>query len=178
MRYQILPYTRLENGEYSLPDVVLAKVWSQLNEEGRAEVVFYEGGVKSLKDWFEYIKRPSNYFVFVVDSERKRVVFAAWLNKLSGHIAYSHFFGLGPYNPEMGRAVIRYWKSMGLPLLLIGIIPESNDPAIKLAQNLGYKKAGAIPRFCHLVDEGAYAPGVALYFDVLEEQPWEKKAIV
>ncbi len=178
MRYQVLPFAQLENGEYSLPDIVLAKVWLQLNEEGRAQTVFYEGGMKTLADWFEYVKRPSNYFVFIVDAEKKRIVFGAWLNKISGHIAYSHFFGLGTYSPDMGRMVIRYWKSMGLPLILIGIIPESNDPAIRLAQNLGYKKVGTISRFCYLVDEGVFEPGVALYMDILEEQSWEKKAAV
>lgn len=164
MRYQLWPYVCYEDDKFSIPDEMLAEIYRDLVESGRAGIVFYSGGISTQKDFINYLKDPKNHFVFVVDTETRQFVFMAWLNSIQGHTAYSHFSGLGnaPYRPEMGQLVIDYWGSTGVPAVLVGVIPETNKTAIKLAMNLGYEKAGIIPELCEL--HNARVGGAILYY--------------
>ena len=166
MRYQLWPFVRYEDDKYSIPDAMLAEIYRDLVESGRAGIVFYMGGIVTHKDFIDYLKDPKNHFVFVVDTETRKFVFMAWLNNIQGHTAYCHFSGLGdaPYRPETGRLVVDYWGSTGVPAVLVGVIPETNRAAIKLGMNLGFERAGTIPMLCGLNQEKTRVGGVILYY--------------
>lgn len=167
-KYQLWPFIKLDEGGYSIPDTLLYGIYKDLYESGKLGVVFYDGGVDSFEEFLKYLKNGKNHFVFVVNAETKSFVFMGWLNGVQGHIAYSHFSGIGShtYKPEIGRKVLEYWAATGVPAVLIGIISSANDTAIRLAMNLGYKKVGEIPGLCHMKYHYKYVGGVVLYYSI------------
>lgn len=165
-RYQLLRFFDMGEGVFSVPDVMLQNIWRRLCNENKAAKVFYSGHVKNEDDWMKFVKRPSNYVVFVIDTKKLQPVAAGWLNNITDHVALSHFFVLGSYRRKMGELVIQYWKTLSNPLVFMGYTPEPYDKAIKLAKILGYKTVGTVPNYCHLIYENKYVPAVVSYLDI------------
>ncbi len=166
-KYQLWPFIKLENGDWSIPDKLLQGIWESIVAQGKNDIVFYDVAINTWEDWERFIKTPSNHFVFVVDSEAKEFCFGAWLNNLHGHIAHGHFVGIAPYRQAMGRTVLDYWANMGMPLLILGIMPVWNKLAIRMAMSLGFKKSGIIPRYCYRGKTKDYSDGIITYYDTV-----------
>ena len=135
-KYQLWPFVLLENGTWSIPDKLLQQIWESITRREKNEIVFYDVPVKTFEEWGKFLKTPANHCTFVVDAERKEFCFMAWLNNIHGHVADGHFIGITPYKPAMGKLVLKYWSQMGLPLLIIGIMPAWNSIAIRMALSL------------------------------------------
>ena len=165
-RYQLWPYVKLDDEQWSIPDKLLEQIYQELVSEQRDKIVFYGGGIDNFEQFIKYLKTKHNHFVFVVDAEEKKFVFIAWLNNIQARSAFCHFFAMGKYTyrKEIGELVIQYWKSTNVPIVLIGIIPEINKTAIKLAKELGFVELGTIPCLCNIFYEERVAGGTVLYY--------------
>ena len=170
-KYFVWPFTKLPDGSYTMPDDFLYAIWRQLVIDGNAHRVFYDGAVKTAEDFARYMKLPVNYPVFVMDAERQRVVFAAWLNGVSENAAYAHFFGLGrgSYQPEMSNMITEYWDKMNFFSVILGVLPEQNRKAIHVATDCGFQILGTVPGLC-LKAGGEVEPGTILYRPMMHKK--------
>lgn len=115
-------------------------------------LVFYDGQVVNPEGFMAVMKKPANVPVFFFrDTEPLGV---AWLNGLSGGIAFAHFCGLKAAlgsTQKIGRLALNYWMSFartdGGPLLsvILGITPDNNRLAVSFIRRIGFHPLGVIP---------------------------------
>lgn len=162
-RYKIWPYAKdPETGEWSIPDTVMLGVWHEMVKDGRNKTVFYSGGMASPQEWMQWVQSEFNYPLLVIDTREKKIVFVAWFNSVVDRICFAHFCGIGKgtYRPEIVDLVMEYWSAFTAPdgstyfRCILGMIPETNEKAIKLAERGGFVFIGTIPGICLLAHEG------------------------
>jgi len=165
-KYQLWPFVAMENNFYSIPDAMLYKVYMDLIETGKLSVTFYSGGVVSYQDFLDYVKNPRNHFIFVIDAEKKQIIFCAWINNIEHKTAFCHFTSIGNsvYRNEIGELILDYWKSINVLTVLVGIVPVINKTAIKLAEYLGFVPLGVIPKLCYMENKQQSVGGMILYY--------------
>jgi hypothetical protein len=169
MRYLIYPYVK-EGEEYTLSDDVMRLVWYRMVAEKKAQVTFYDGGIRTEGDFLAWMKDPQNLPLIVIDGEHKSICMLAWLNNIKDGIAMCHFCVLGPYRKGLGQAVMNYWSSWkddtGQPLLktIIGITPEVYHTALKMIKHVGFTLVGIVPNFCKLAYENIRVGGMVSYY--------------
>lgn len=165
----VVPYVEI-NGQRTIPDDVVRKVFWKLKDDGTLKVVFYEGLVKSEDDLLKLLKNPHNYpcFVFVNDDLRG----LAWFNDLHDGYATAHFCvfkeSWGRESLEMGKKVLDYWWSFPKgdgPLLdlLLGVTPSKYSHALRFVSQLGFKAIGEVPRILHDAYENKRVNAVLSY---------------
>lgn len=169
-RFEPWPLVQID-GEWSIPDEILRLVWYKMQKEDKVKAVWYDGGVTSEEEWFEFIKSPVNYPVLIIDKERQEVVMLAWLNGLRDGTAQCHFCILGPYRRGVEKVVMEYWSGWPdgnggrLLKVLIGITPESYDTTLKLVRMAGFTTLETrIPNMCNLIYEGRRVSAVISYY--------------
>jgi len=91
--FQVFPLVRLEDGNFNLPDEYLAWVWHCICREEKMQHLFYDGTVKDLQGWLNFIKTPSNLVYFAVNGAEP--VHVAWLNNLGDGTAWVHHCAIG-----------------------------------------------------------------------------------
>jgi hypothetical protein len=171
MSYQVWPYAQLSDGEWSIPEDILAYTWSELYEHGKVEKVFWAGGVRSFSEFVKFLRLPENHPLFLVEETGGLPVAICWLNGVEGNHALAHFCVLGPFEVSMGHKVLEYWGSFKngngrkVVEVLLGFIPETNIPAIKTVQKIGFKVLGTIPKLCDLPFEHRQVGGTVVYYD-------------
>lgn len=165
MKYVYWPFIKLDTG-YSIPDKLLLDIWNDIVAEGRNKIAFYGGGIETFKDFIAYLTKPTNHFVFIADTEKKKIVFMAWMNNIQGKTAFVHFCGIGhgTYRHAIGRLVLDYWERMNIFDVVMATIPETNTTALKLIKPLGFVEIGTIPMLCHLHYENKTVGGVVSYY--------------
>lgn len=149
----LLPYVQLD-GVYTVPDEVIVSVFYKMVSDKTAEIVFYEGTIRSPEDFLKTLKSPSVLPVFVLVEGKLQAV--AWINDLKFNHATAHFCvfreAWGKYSRDMGREVLRYWfsfkKDEGSPLfdLILGVTPAEYKFALKFVSDLGFKIVGEVPK--------------------------------
>jgi hypothetical protein len=177
---QIYPYVPLDNGAWSIPDSAMAAVWEQLEAEGKAEQLFYDGTVRDVPGWLEFIKRPQVFLLVVADPEAKRPVHVAWLKDVYDGVAWAHHCSLGRYHRGTWGAVLDYWRGFQPLRLLLGLTPASNERAVKFLKKIcGFTVVGTIPEICNLAYEGRRVDGIVSYYQLRkEDESWaEAKAV-
>lgn len=152
-RYALWPCAFVD-GQFSVPDEVLVCLWREMEATGKHKGLFYNGGVTDEVGWIDWLKSPANYPVLVIDSRRNSIVAVGWLNNTLDGAALAHFCILGLPFPEIGKAVLGYWSSVGVLKVLVGFTPETNTMAIKYAEHIGFNRSGYIPQMCNMVYEG------------------------
>ena len=153
--------------EDNVPDIVLINVWNQMVKEGRDMAFFYSGAVVNYEQFEQFVRKPDNYVVFIIDSRSKEFVMMAVLNAAHHEIANGHFCPLGPYKRGVGEAVINFWKT--LPLRVVwGTTPVTHGRAVKLVQLLGFTTIGVIPGICYNAKENAWVGGHISYLELKE----------
>jgi len=123
-KYELLPYVKLDNDEYSIPDALIAFVYNKIIENNKIDIIFYNRSIMTCEEFINYCKKPDNHFSFVVDTKKLQIVFVGWLNNIVDDAASIHFFCIDTYRPAMAQKILEFWKKMGL--LLMGTVPESN----------------------------------------------------
>lgn len=141
-------------------------------EEDTFRTVFYDGPIQDEDSFLAMLQSPSNAPVFAFRGDQ--IIGFAWLNGFSGSHAFGHFCFLkqawGDAALEAGRMILEYWLSFpkedGSPLLqvLIGSVPVTNTLAIAFVHNLGFKRAGSIPKMLHNIHTGEDVSAVILYY--------------
>lgn len=141
--------------------VGLRSLWSRLVEERLVEVVFHDGGVRSLDDFCSLLA-PERAWLYRMDAEGVPVGFF-WCNGFGGRSAQVHFcfFRSGmPLARDAGRTALRFLLVAAdgrreAPLMtLVGGTPAPYRHALRLAYDLGFSRLGVVPQGARL------APGV------------------
>jgi hypothetical protein len=156
---------------WTLDDDVLLSIANTVCREGKLSTVFLEGGIRTPEDVVEMFKRPSNLPVFAFRGTEP--LGFGWLNGISHNRAFAHFCML---NAAHGRAAFRtmklffsYWMGMrsgGEPIFdtLLGVVPETNERAIRFVERCGCVRVGVIPQMMRDVYSGEPVSAVVLYY--------------
>ena len=163
----VVPLVRA-NGNPNIQAEAFVVIWHKIIEEGKLGHLFYDGTVKNLKDWLDYIYNPANHVALVVD-DSGRVYHIAWLNKFSHRNGFLHHCAIGKFNRKSWPLLKKFWADMrdpdGDPVVntLLGVTPITNSKALKLVRLLGWEILGEIPGICYIDSRDIYVPGVISY---------------
>ena len=171
MRYQVFPLI-MEHGQMNIPDEVLASIWAQMVTENKAQKVFYNGYITSVYDFITFLKTGGVLPILIADNETKSFVHIAWISDYGGGHACLHHCSLGKFKRGAGKAILRFYELFKDPetggaafQVLIGITPENNDPAVRVARLMGFKMlTPAVPMLCHDVYADKRVGGVISYY--------------
>lgn len=165
-KFEIFPYINV-NGEWTIPDNVMAGVWGQIVKEDKAKHLFYDGTIKSEFDFIEFLRRPGTFPVLVVD-DKKQVVHIAWLKDCFEIGAWAHHCSVGPYQRGAWETVRDYWKKYFTNLkLLLGMTPKTNDKAVKFLKKIcKFTVVGEVPHLCNMAYDGERVPGIFSYYEL------------
>lgn len=168
MKLKPWPYVKFNN-EWSIPDEVLAFVWSRIEENGKIEELFYEGGMRTPSEFIEFFRNPDKFLVLGVNTETKEIKAFGFLSGFDTNKAYAHFSFINGYVPGVGEMIIDFWRKMesenGERFLdvLIGITPESYTTVLKIIQKWGFNIVGTIPMICNMNYKNKKEGGVISY---------------
>lgn len=147
----VIPYVRLSDGEWTIPDDAILAFYHQLQAEHTAQNI--SGNV---------IHTPAQFLSFMQSGQVFPVIMAhdgeigggAWLSHVGKASAWVHVAFLrwahGPLAERMAAAAFEYWDAMqqnGEPVLkvLLGSTPASFRPAVSFARRLGFTILGEVP---------------------------------
>lgn len=167
MRYQVFPYA-----DGNIPDEVFAAIWKQMVDENKAQKVFYNGYVVSAFDFVNFMKNGGVLPIIVFDNEAQVPCHIAWISDYGDGHACLHHCSLGQFKRGSGKAILRYYETFrnpdtGEPTFetMIGITPENNEPAVRVARLMGFKMLSpTIPALCNDVYAGGKVNGVISYY--------------
>ena len=147
----LVPYAKV-NGEWSLPDEFILSLAYQMREEGTFTSVFYNGEITSPEAVLALMQRPTNLPVFAFTGSEPTAM--AWLNGISGGIAFAHFCTFAAAKGrtvEIGQRVVSFWEVNFKPIrAILGLTPANNKLALRYIKSLGFTVIGTIPKL--LVD--------------------------
>lgn len=167
------PLVKTEEGDLSIPQEYMVQVWLQIVKERKQDLLFYDGAVKNLQDWINYIYHPLNHVVLIADNSGIPY-HIAWINKFYQGHAFLHHCALGKYNRRSWPLIRDYWAGMKddqgnkLIKVLLGVTPATNKPATRLVDLLGWTIIGYVPYLCYLAAEKRHVAGMVSYY-VLDE---------
>ncbi|BBD08757.1 hypothetical protein [Desulfovibrio ferrophilus] len=131
----------------------LCPLWEQLEREGSARSLFYDGSMNTAEDFARFAQAPQRLLYAVFVSGTPAALF--WLDGWSGRAAFIHFVVFRRAYGSTARVIGRYvtgWllrakRKGGLPLVqtLIGLTPETNPLAIRFVRDIGFRVLGRIP---------------------------------
>lgn len=153
------------DGIPTMRDSQIETLFHLMERDGTRKLVFYDGSIKTSKDFLAYMKSPQN--VLLVAYEGEAPLAFGWLNHFEQNTAQAHFCFFAEtwdgLSIEIGKALIG--KSLGFFNLdmLIGHVPQWNTAAVKFAIKCGAKLLGDLPY--GVVDEdGQSHPMTILYY--------------
>lgn len=139
-------------GTVTLTGDMLAALWFRLVEEGIADSLFYDGGVRGVGDFTDFMAASSVYCYAVYDGEAPLAL--TWLNNFAGRTAMMHFAvfkaGLG-MKSVLGRYVVQFLlhgkDAEGGYCLdsLYGLTPQSYVHVLRFIRRLGFRQLGVLP---------------------------------
>jgi len=148
----LIPYVEV-NGTRTVSDEIILQTYEKMAEDGTDNTVFCDGAVTDKEEFLDYLKDPNNLFIFAL---YKGVISGVgWINSLKRNHAYVHFVLFketwGKTSLEIGWKAIDYWFSIpgeDGPLfdVLLGVIPKTNEKALKYIEKIGFQKGGEIPQ--------------------------------
>jgi len=161
-----------KDGRQRVSDEVLGDVWRRVVEEGKVETTFYAGGVNTPAEFLAFLRQPHVVASLACARTDGHPLALGWLTHAGDHSAFAHFCVIGPFRRSAGEAMVSHWKDFtdatGAPLvdMLLGITPEINTGALRLARIIGFKTVGTIPRYCHCAYAGVRCGGVLSCLDL------------
>lgn len=145
----LLPYYT-NNGEPSISDADVKKLYNKMVKDGTAGTVFSDGTIKTADDFLDSMKTTCRLYV-VVD---KTPIAVVWLNRFEGKTARFHFCAFqeiwGNRAIEAGKFVYREildfkYQSEYVYDALVGYLPKNNEHAVKYMEKLGVQVIGELP---------------------------------
>lgn len=164
-RYAVIPVMRTDEG-YTISDMTLEYIWEKIVEEKKDTTVFYNGAIANIGEFVAFMRREDVYPIVVYDVDDKMFTGIAWINNLNEGTAQAHFCTFNNGEPIlMGHEVLNYWEQFPKDLLgvVVGIIPNTNEKAIRFAKQIGFTVIGEIPNYCNTVYLDSRTPGVVMY---------------
>lgn len=164
MTFTLLPYV-FHNGQYTVNDWDLVKVWQTLEKDNLAKIIWWRGTVQNAIEFCAFCKTPTNFITFILD-DKGAIRGAAWLNNIAQHTAYAHWLIIGkPSRAHItaGHEILDMWAQMGFKVIF-GLIPISNVPGQNMLRLLDFTSMEPIPFMCHMVHrDGAKEAGILSY---------------
>ncbi len=156
--------------------------YTVLEREGSTRRMFMDGTVRSAEEFESDLFRPGSLPFLVLYDEQPCGV--SWLNTLEGRAARGHYAVFRRYwgrktSIAIGRGIFEHYLGLrdGCGYLfdvVIGIAPESNPLAWKLALHCGAKKQCVLPHFAYDASTGKTEDAVLTTTtrESLEESRW------
>ena len=172
MRYMVFPLIQ-EHGQWNIKDEVLSDVWNQMVAEKRAHKVFYNGYITSVFDFINFLKTGGVLPILIGNNETKKLCHIAWISDYGGGHACLHHCALGQFKRGAAQTILEYYSQFKDPTTgcllfetLIGITPENNEAAIRVAKLMGFKLLSPpVPKLCNDVYTGKQVGGVISYYE-------------
>ena len=157
----LIPYCE-RDGQRTLPDSYMQRLWERMVTTGVVQWLFYDGLVRTQEAFLGLMKNPTlTVLIVALKGAPEAPIGFCWLNNWENGSAEIHFTGLRspsagrPADPVFGRFVLSRLfalrDSQGQPLLdvIIAQTPAWNWPALKYITRCGMQPCGEIP-------DGAY----------------------
>lgn len=127
----------------------MERLWIAMRNDGLDGVTFYDGGVRTMQDFTEFMSAPANHvYAAYLDGEPAAIW---WLNGFSGQTAMLHFCVLRHAWDDavnIGRIVcahmLKHYSA------LYGVTPKPFRHALRLARRIGFVRQCVIPGACRL----------------------------
>src|SRR5512135_3042970 len=136
-RFAIYPIVSLGNGDYSISDETLVAIFEKIVEEKKLEQLFYDGSIRDIQGWLNFIKRRDVFPIIVWDVKAKKIVHIAWLKDVFDCCAWFHHCAIGPYQRGVWEASLEHWRKICNLKLLLGLTPKTNLKAVKILKKIG-----------------------------------------
>lgn len=147
---------------------LLGVAWRQIEKDGARESLFYDGTIKTEREFFAETLRPGT-LPFIVLGGAEIAAFC-WINGITSRMGRTHFFISRKFRGRklrepIGRNFFRYIlarKDAAGHLFdcLYGITPVSNPLAWRAALACGWERRGEIPNACYIARRGESEAGV------------------
>jgi hypothetical protein len=169
-KFTIYPLVPIGDGKHSISDETLIYIWKRIEQEGKVEQLFYDGSVKNIQEWLNFIKQPAMFPIIIWDNINNQIVHVAWLKDAFDCSAWIHHCAIGNYRRGVWEANLDHWKKFNSLKLLLGLTPKSNEKAIKILKKIcKFKIVGEIPFVCNMFYEGKRVSGILSYYDLTEK---------
>lgn len=149
---KLLPYSAID-GIATFPDSFIRGLFGRMQEEGLADIVFYDGEATNADDFLRIMKFQSN--MLTVIEFQGEIAGLYWLNNFEQRKAEFHFCffenlrgGSALQAGEKIRSALFSMKDKdGEPLfdLFYGLTEVENKPAQKWCERMGFEFLGILP---------------------------------
>lgn len=166
---KLVPYVEID-GEWTIPDRLMAALWQKTANDRLHEVTFYDGSILNADQFLAYMKSDKTLPVVALDETGPHGF--AWLTEINGNRAFAHFCMMrdswGKSAKMIAEQILNYWWMLSgekgpVLKLIMGLTPEQNKPALRFIQKLGFTLVGSIPQMCRM--PGGAVPGVLSYIE-------------
>lgn len=158
--FQALTYNHIDG--FNLNIDFLRGVFKQMVNERQLDKVFYDGGVKTEKDFLQIFASPANLAVF--SWYENDLAGMCWINEIQKDHCQAHYYftkkAYGKVARKIAKEVMAYWFTFTnddkktLFKTILGITPARNKLAVKFNKDIGMTDMGIIPGIagsgCHL----------------------------
>lgn len=166
-RFIIYPLVPIKNGQHSISDETLIYIWKRIEDEGKVETLFYDGSVKNIQEWLNFIKQPGVFPIILWDDLKKKIAHIIWLKDAFDVSAWIHHCAIGNYQRGVWEAALTHWRKFDHLKMLLGLTPKTNGKAVKILKNIcKFTIVGEIPNTCNMVYQGERVPGILSYFEL------------
>lgn len=168
----LIPYVEI-NGARTFTDEEIKTFFQMMIDEGTAKKVFHQGSVSTPDQFLQYLKKPSNHTIIIID-ENRQPMGISWINGIEDRRAWFSFNVFKPYWGKKSIEILclarEHWMNMEnqtgqqIIKILIGITPSNNRLAIRMMQKCGATSLPEIPDFMTNHWTGERHGGVLSYF--------------
>jgi len=161
----VMPYAHVD-GMPTMLDSEIMNCFELMQRDKTADVVFYDGLIKTPYDFIAFVKSQGRNF-FITYGDKKDKLACGWIDTIKHRTANAHFsFFSGAFGKNafaVGKhTVVSVMSIYGLEML-IGLIPSFNRRAIKVCVRYGAVILGEMP--CGSIDKnGESLPTTVLYY--------------
>lgn len=170
MELKIFPYYE-NDGMRTFRDSDIMALYDRMVQDNTANTVFSTGDIKDRVDFLRYMRSPGTLlYLLEVDKE---LVAITWLNRREHKSAFNHFCVFsnfwGKDTVALGKATLTKLINMadqnGFVFdVFFGMVPASNERAIKFAQACGGVKLGTVPYGIYDGASGCQVDAVSIYY--------------
>jgi hypothetical protein len=150
---RIVRYVPSPDGTWALPDEFWFNLWWQMEADGIVEKLFSEGFIVTAEELISWLKGKGNLVTMTFVGEEPAVL--GWVNGIKSNHGYVHYCVMKSfwgYTQYLGRKILGHYfdiktHSTGEPYfkVLVGMTPDRNRLAVKIAEKVGFTIVGTIP---------------------------------
>lgn len=147
---ELIPYT-YHDGIPTFRDSDIRGFYDRMVSDGTADMVFYDGHIKSSEDFLRFMKSVNLFVAY----KEKVIMGLAWLNKIENKSAYFHFCGFSSCWGEDAAGISRDTVNQLIEQkdsageyffdVFIGLVPSFNKRALDFLIECGGHAVGEVP---------------------------------